>query len=66
MTHTKPLPIAQLLMCGAAIVTLSMGTRHAFGLWLLPVIEANNWGRETFSFAAAVQNIAWEIGRAHV
>lgn len=59
MTYTKPLPIAQLLMCGAAIVTLSMGTRHAFGLWLLPVIEANNWGRETFSFAAAVQNIAW-------
>ena len=59
-TH-KPLPIAQVLICGALVVTLSMGTRHTFGLWLLPVIQANDWGRETFSFAAAVQNLAWGL-----
>ena len=33
----KPLSMVQVLVCGAAIVTLSMGIRHGFGLWLQPV-----------------------------
>jgi MFS family permease len=49
----------QVLACGAAIVTLSMGIRHGFGLWLQPVTQAQGWTRETFSFALAVQNLAW-------
>jgi len=53
--------MVQVLACGAAIVTLSMGTRHSFGLWLQPVIQAHDWGRETFAFAAAVQNLAWGV-----
>lgn len=51
--------MAQVLACGALIVTLSMGIRHGFGLWLLPVTQAQGWSRETFSFAIAVQNLAW-------
>ncbi|RMX02621.1 MFS transporter [Corticibacter populi] len=51
--------MAQLLACGAAVVTLSMGIRHGFGLWLQPITQEMGWSRQDFSFAIAVQNIAW-------
>ncbi|MGV8805975.1 MAG: MFS transporter [Polaromonas sp.] len=51
----------QLLACGAAIVTLSMGIRHGFGLWLQPITQAQGWSRETFAFALAVQNLSWGV-----
>jgi MFS family permease len=49
----------QVLACGAAIVTLSMGIRHGFGLWLQPITQAQGWTRENFAFAIAIQNLAW-------
>lgn len=49
----------QVLACGAAIVTLSMGIRHGFGLWLQPITQDQGWTRENFAFALAVQNLAW-------
>ncbi|MBY0464576.1 MAG: MFS transporter [Burkholderiales bacterium] len=55
------LPMWQVLACGAAIVTLSMGIRHGFGLWLQPITQAQGWTRESFSFALAVQNLSWGI-----
>ncbi|MGH8831191.1 MAG: MFS transporter, partial [Polaromonas sp.] len=58
---TKTLTMFQLLACGAAIVTLSMGIRHGFGLWLQPITQAQGWTRETFAFAIAVQNLAWGV-----
>ena len=51
----------QVLVCGAAIVTLSMGIRHGFGLWLQPITQAQGWTRETFAFAIAVQNLSWGL-----
>ena len=57
----KHLSTAQVLICGATIVTLSMGIRHGFGLWLQPITQAQNWTRENFAFAIAIQNIAWGI-----
>lgn len=57
--HTKKLSLQQILLCGAAIVTLSMGIRHGFGLWLQPVTQSQNWSRETFAFALAIQNLVW-------
>jgi len=51
----------QVLACGAMIVTLSMGIRHGFGLWLQPITQEQNWGRETFAFAIAIQNLAWGV-----
>ena len=53
--------MAQVLACGAAIVTLSMGIRHGFGLWLQPITQAQGWTRETFAFAIAIQNLAWGV-----
>ncbi|MEO7245397.1 MAG: MFS transporter [Rubrivivax sp.] len=55
------LSMTQVLLCGAAIVTLSMGIRHGFGLWLQPITMDRGWTRETFAFALAVQNLAWGI-----
>jgi len=55
------LSMTQVLLCGAAIVTLSMGIRHGFGLWLQPITMERGWTRETFAFALAVQNLAWGL-----
>jgi predicted MFS family arabinose efflux permease len=57
----KPLSTLQVLACGATIVTLSMGVRHGFGLWLQPITQAQNWTRETFAFAIAIQNLVWGV-----
>jgi predicted MFS family arabinose efflux permease len=51
----------QVLACGAAIVTLSMGIRHGFGLWLQPITQDQGWTRENFAFALAVQNLSWGV-----
>lgn len=53
--------MTQVLLCGATIVTLSMGIRHGFGLWLQPVTQAQDWSRESFAFAIAIQNLVWGI-----
>ena len=55
----KPLSTTQVLICGAAIVTLSMGIRHGFGLWLQPITQAHDWTRQTYALAIGVQNLAW-------
>ena len=50
-----------MLVCASAIMTLSLGTRHSFGLFLQPMSMANGWGREVFGFAVAVQNLLWGL-----
>jgi MFS family permease len=55
------LSLTRLLVCGAAIVTLAMGIRHGFGLWLQPITQDHGWTRETFAFAIAIQNLAWGV-----
>ncbi len=58
--NTKtPLSIQQLLIFGGLMVTLSMGIRHGFGLFNLPITSANGWGRETFALTIALQNLIW-------
>lgn len=47
------------LICGSLILLLSLGIRHAFGLFLQPVTMDQGWGRETFAFAIALQNLVW-------
>jgi predicted MFS family arabinose efflux permease len=67
MSATPPAPTAprlsalQVLACGAAIVTLSMGVRHGFGLWLQPITQDMGWTRENFAFALAIQNLSWGL-----
>jgi len=47
------------ILCGGIVVTLSMGIRHAFGLFLQPMSMDLGWGREVFSVAIALQNLVW-------
>ena len=61
--HMNPpkLSMLQVLACGAAIVTLSMGIRHGFGLWLLPITQEMGWTRQSFALAIAIQNLSWGL-----
>lgn len=45
------------------IVSLAIGIRHGFGLFNLPVTQANGWGRETFALAIALQNLVWGMSQ---
>jgi len=60
-TNSPKLSMFQVLACGAAIVTLSMGIRHGFGLWLQPVTQDMGWTRQSFALAIAIQNLSWGI-----
>ena len=47
------------LVAGGIILTIAMGIRHGFGLFLQPISHDMGWGRETFALAIAVQNLVW-------
>src|SRR5437899_12419433 len=49
------------LVCGGIILGLALGTRQSFGLFLRPMSLDLGWGRETFSFAIALQNLVWGL-----
>lgn len=54
---------AVMLACGSAILTLSLGVRHGFGLYLQPMSIDHGWGREVFGFAIAIQNLLWGLSQ---
>ena len=54
------------LVCGGIILTLAMGIRHGFGLFLQPISHDMGWGRETFALAIAVQNLVWGVTQPFV
>jgi MFS family permease len=53
-------PLA-VLICGGIILTLSLGTRHSFGLFLKPMTLDLGWSRETFAIAIAIQNLVYGL-----
>lgn len=60
-TPKKALSLTTVLICGGLLVTLSMGIRHGFGLFNLPITQTHGWSRETFAFALALQNLMWGV-----
>ena len=50
-----------MLVCASLILTLALGIRHSFGLFLQPMSMDNGWGREVFGFAVALQNLMWGV-----
>jgi predicted MFS family arabinose efflux permease len=50
---------AVVLVAGGIILTLAMGIRHGFGLFLQPMSADLHWGREVFALAMALQNLVW-------
>lgn len=57
--QSQKLSLKQVLIFGGLMVTFSMGIRHGFGLFNLPITSANGWGRETFALTIALQNLIW-------
>ena len=55
-----------ILLCGALVLSVSLGVRHAFGLFLTPMSMDLGWGRETFALAIAFQNLVWGISQPFV
>ncbi|NLC08364.1 MAG: MFS transporter, partial [Gammaproteobacteria bacterium] len=56
-----------LLLLGSAIIlAVSLGVRHAFGLFLNPMSLEFGWGREIFAFAIAMQNLVWGVAQPFV
>lgn len=51
------------LIAGSLVLAVSFGVRHSFGLFLDPISSAQGWGRDTFGFAIAVQNLVWGAGQ---
>jgi MFS family permease len=49
------------LVAGCIILAIGFGVRAGFGLFLQPMSLDNGWGRETFSFAMAIQNLLWGV-----
>lgn len=47
------------LFCGATLVTLTLGLRQGFGLFMEPMTGDLGLGRESFAFAIATQNLLW-------
>ena len=50
-----------MLVCGGIILTLSLGTRHSFGLYLQPMTLDLGWSRQTFAIALAIQNLVYGL-----
>src|SRR2546425_9048512 len=50
-----------MLVCASITLTLALGIRHSFGLFLQPMSMDNGWGREVFGFAVALQNLLWGV-----
>jgi predicted MFS family arabinose efflux permease len=56
-----PVAVWIVVLAGALIVSVGMGVRQTFGLFLPPMAVDLGIGRETFGFALALQQIVWGI-----
>jgi MFS family permease len=52
-----------MLVCSSVILTLALGIRHSFGLFLQPMSMEHGWGREVFGLAIAIQNLLWGVSQ---
>lgn len=57
---------AVMLAAGAVVLAVSLGIRHAFGLFLAPMSRDLGWTREVFGFAIALQNLVWGVAQPFV
>ena len=51
------------LIGGSLILLISFGIRASYGVFQIPIAADFNWPRAEFSFAIAIQNLAWGIGQ---
>ncbi|MFY0990650.1 MFS transporter [Halomonas sp. C05BenzN] len=52
-----------LILLGSLVISMAMGLRHGFGLFMEPMSSELGWGREVFAFALALQNLIWGLSQ---
>lgn len=52
-----------ILLAGGMAMTLALGARHTFGLYLQPMTTDLGWARQTFAFALAAQNLIYGLAQ---
>ncbi|MDZ7853182.1 MAG: MFS transporter [Halomonas sp.] len=52
-----------IIVLGSLVISLAMGLRHGFGLFLEPMSSELGWGRGVFAFALAIQNLLWGLSQ---
>lgn len=57
---SKPLFLA--VLCGGVIMSLTLGIRQSFGLFLAPISLDLGGNRELFAFGIGLMNLAWGLG----
>ena len=50
-----------LIVSACLLVLLSFGYRSGFGLYVKPISEANEWGRDVIGLSLAIQNLTWGV-----
>ena len=62
ITSNKKLIPLLVIIGGSALLLISFGIRHSFGLYLIPISDYLETGRELFSFASALNVLMIGIG----
>src|SRR5262249_12612023 len=52
-----------IVVCGCLASMISFGPRATLGFFLTPMSQANDWSRDVFGLALAIQNILWGMGQ---
>lgn len=55
--------ITPVLIGGCIIIMIGFAIRASFGVFQIPIAQEFGWLRSEFSFAIAIQNLAWGIGQ---
>ena len=63
MTETRAPLITPVLIGGCIIIMIGFAIRASFGVFQIPIANEFGWLRSEFSFAIAIQNLAWGIGQ---
>lgn len=67
MSHSKTnLSVPFIVTCGCLIAILTFGPRSTMGFFVTPMTETNDWSREVFALAIAIQNLVWGLAQPFV
>ncbi len=59
--HPQRGTVVAVIAAACLISLIAFGARSSFGLYLEPMTVANQWSRETFALAIAIQNLLWGV-----
>ena len=63
MTDSRAPLFTPVLIGGCIIIMIGFAVRASFGVFQIPIAAEFGWLRADFSFAIAIQNLAWGIGQ---